>query len=728
MTGVCSKQACAALLTAAAMLRPIAGHAQEPVIVLPPIQVEGEAPRDSTRDKYLKEVSPSATKTDTPIIETPQSITTITREQLDDQNPQSVKDALNYTAGVLSSPDTTSRYDSVFLRGFGGFGTSTQIVDFLDGLRLPRGQGFALPSIDPFLLDRIDVLKGPSAVLYGNTSPGGLVNQFSRSPSAASYTEGRIEGGSYVRAQAGVTGQGAIDDAGHWQYSLSSIGRRSGTRYDNVEEERLAVGPAIRWQPDPDTQLTLQGFYQYDPEGGYLNSILPRSLAPAAFKSDLDPDLNVGDPDFESFDREQYAVGYGFAHRFNDVVSVSSRTRFSTVDLDFRGIQMTGFPEPISATGEIPRQAVRSIEDVGGLATDNRAQVNFQTGVVEHTALAGVDFQHSVSDWEYQFIPIDALDVTNPEYGVSIPPLVTAIDNQQTLQQTGVYVQEQLSLGGLHLVLGARYDWAEQENDNRPALLTPNGRKNSLSRSSPSYRAGLLYKFDIGLAPYVSYSTSFQPNVGFDFDDDGNFFEPTEAEQFEVGLKYQPTFMNAHFTASAFEIRQENVVTPGPTPGLNVQQGEIRSRGIELEVRGNATQNLEIIGALTLIDTEVTEAALEENEGNRPQATPEYFGSAWANYSFDSGPLDGFSLGGGVRFVGSSFADDANTVKADGFVLVDAAVRYDLEKLSPLLSGTEITVNATNLLDEEYYSSCSSGFFCQYGNGLQVLLGLRYRL
>ena len=718
MKGECSKRACAALLTAAAMLSSTAGHAQEPPITLPPVQVEGEAPRDSTRDAYLERDSATATKTDTPVLETPQSVTTITRKQLDDLNPQSVKDALNYAAGVLSAPDTTSRYDSIFLRGFGGFGTSTRIVDFLEGLKLPRGQAFALPSVDPFLLDHIDVLKGPSAVLYGETSPGGLVNQFRRPPSATSYTEARVEGGNHGRLQGGITSQGAIDANGPWQYSLSAIGRRSGTRYDDVDEERVALGPAIRWEPDADTQLTLRGFFQKDPEGGYFNSIFPRSLAPDAFRPALDPELNVGDPGFDSYDREQYAGGYSFDHRFNHVVSVNSRTRDSAIDLDLRGIQIVA---PITATGLLPRQAVRSVEDVSGVATDNHAQINFKTGAVEHTALAGVDFQHSVSNWEFRLGAAPSLDVSNPQYGVSVGPFATIIDNEQTLQQTGVYIQDQLSLGGLRAVLGLRYDWTEQDTENR---LT--GSTSSQSSSSPSYRAGLLHAFGNGLAPYISYATSFEPTVGVDAN--GTPFEPTEAAQWEVGLKYEPTFMTALFTVSAFDIRQENVLTPGATPGFNVQQGEVRSRGLEFEARGNATQNLELIGALTLLDTEVTESTVAANIGKRPQAVPEYHGSAWANYTFDAGLFDGLSLGGGVRFVGNSFADDANTVDADGYVLVDAAVRYDLEKLSPSLSGAEVTLNATNLFDEEYYSSCSFNFFCQYGNGAQVLLGLRYRL
>ncbi len=718
MVRVLSKRVCAELLAASAVLYPLAGHAQDKAVVLPAVQVEGDGQRDQTRNVYFKDEQAAATKTDTPILETPQAVTTITRKQLDDQNPQTVKEALNYTAGVLSTPDTNSRQDSLFIRGFGGFGTSTRVVDFLDGLKLARGQAFALPSVDPFLLDRIDVLKGPAAVLYGQTSPGGLVTQTTRAPAPVPYTEVRVEGGSDTRLQGGVTSQGAIDPEGHWQYSLTGIGRQSETRYDDVDEKRIALSPAIKWQPDARTQLTVRAFYQYDPDGGYFNSIYPKSLAPEPYKSALSRDFNVGDPTFDSYDRKQYAIGYSFDHRFNDSVSISSKTRYSAIDLDMQSLQMAA---GVTADGLLPRISLRSIEDVKGVSTDNQARFDVKTGPVEHTILTGIDFQRSTSNWEYRFGMASSLNVLNPQYGVPVGPQSKIIDNEQTLEQTGAYIQDQLSLGGFRAVLGARYDWTKQDTDNRLA-----GSTSSQSSESPSYRVGLLYKFDNGIAPYASYSTSFEPTIGVDAM--GAPFQPTKGKQWEAGIKYEPTFAKALFTVSAFHIRQENVLTPDTMTGFNVQQGEIRSRGLEFEARGNVTKNLELIGALTLIDTEVRKSATVTTIGKRPQAAPEYYGSLWANYAFDSGVLDGLAVGGGVRVVGSSFADDANTLKAKGYTLVDASVRYNLEKISPALRGTEATVNATNLFDKEYYSSCSSNFFCQYGNGAQVLVGLRYKM
>lgn len=719
MTVISQMRARMILLATSTMLSPLAANAQNAAVTLPTVEIEADAPdQASTRDSYVDKTPDSANKTSTPVLETPQSISTITRRQLDDQNPQSVKDALNYTAGVLSTPDTTSRYDSLFLRGYGGFGTSTRVVDFLDGLRLPRGQGFSLPSVDPFLIDHLDVLKGPSAVMYGQTSPGGMVNQVSRRPTGTAYNEARIEYGSNNRIQAGLTSQGALDEKGEWQYSLTGVARRAETRYDDVDEERLAVAPALTWQPTNDTAVTVQAYYQEDPKGGYFNSIYPKFLASGQYSGALDRDFNIGDPSYESYEREQYGVGYDFDHRINDVVRIHSATRYSAIDLDFKGIQMSG---ALTAGGLLPRRATKSIENVDGISSDNNAQFDFSTGAIDHTTLVGLDFQRSVSEWEYQMGTAPSLDVTNPKYGVSFGPFMTAIDNKQTLQQTGLYLQDQSTYGSWHTLLGVRYDWTEQKTVKRVSNAT-----DDQSSDSASYRAGLLYEFDSGVAPYISYSTSFEPTVGVDAAN--NPFDPTEAEQWEAGIKFEPGGMNALFSASAFHIVQENVLTSDPAnTNFQVQEGEVRSRGVEFEARGQATENLELIASATLIDTEVTESTTANNIGKNPQAAPEYYGSAWANYRFNQGALDGLAIGGGVRFVGSSFADSTNTVKADGYVLADAALSYALGGISPALDGAEATLNVTNLFDKEYYSSCSSSYYCQYGNGAQFLLGLRYK-
>lgn len=691
-----------------------AAAAQQASIALDAVTVEGAAGGDG--ETLLQTRNATATGTDTPVLETPQSVTSVTRGQMDQQNPQTVKEALRYTAGVLSDRDTNARYDSIFIRGFGSFGTATNYVSFLDGLQLPRGQAFAQTSLDPFLLERIDVLKGPAALLYGAVSPGGIVNQISRSPTAEPHGDAWLQGGTYDRIQAGLASSGALTKDGTWQYSLSLVGRDSGTQYEDVDEQRFAIAPIVKWQPDADTSLTLRSYYQKDPDGGYFNSLYPSELAPAAYKSYLNRDLNVGDPGLDSFSREQYGVGYEFEHRFDEMVSFTSKLRYSHVEVDFRSLQMFG---PISADGLIPRAALQSIEQVGGVASDNHLQFDFATGDVQHTALLGIDYENSSSSWQYLMGAATPLNVVNPQYNQPVGALSTVIDSDQSLWQTGIYAQDQISFGPFRALLGIRHDWVGQTSDN---LLT--NTSTDQDSEATSYRAGLLYLFDNGLAPYVSYATSFEPVSGVDIR--GTPFVPSTAEQYEIGLKYQPEGLDALFTFAAFDIRQQNVLTQDVLTGLNVQQGEVRSRGLEFEARGNVTRNLELIAAVTFLDTEVTDASNPADVGKRPPAVPNYFSSFWASYTFDAGAFNGLMVAGGLRVVGPSYADPANLLEFEGYTLVDAALSYDLGVLNETLKGFKATLNVTNLLDTEYYSSCSSSYYCQFGNGRLVLAGLRY--
>ena len=443
-----------------------AAQAQEQAVQqLSPVVVRGVAldPVD-TGDRVWLPVNTSTTKTGTPVLETAQSVSTVTRKQLDEQAPQTVSEALRYTAGVLSDRDSNTRYDSVFLRGFGAFGTATNYVSFLDGLKLPRGQAFAQTSIDPYLLDRIDVLKGPSALLYGQISPGGLVNQVSRRPSDQASHEILLEGGSEGRAQAGFSSAGALNADGTLQYSVAAIGRRADSRYSGVKEGRVGVAPSITWQPNGDTTFTLSAYYQKDPDGGYFNSLYPKFLAPSQYKDDLGRKLNIGDPDFDAFKREQHGIGYQLEHRASSTLTLRSRLRYSDVDVDFRSLQMAA---PMTADGIIARQALRSIEHVQGVSMDNQAQFDFATGAVQHTLLTGLDYQYTRSDWRYNWGPAPSLNVANPQYGVPIGALTTIIDSGQTLRQTGAYVQDQLRFGGFRATLGVRHDWTEQDTDNR---------------------------------------------------------------------------------------------------------------------------------------------------------------------------------------------------------------------------------------------------------------------
>lgn len=699
----------ALILTASMNLNTWAA-AQE-VIYLEPIVITQEVP--DTSNSYLLSEMRSATKTDTDILETPQSLTILTRKQFDDQNTQTVGQALRYTSGVLSEIDASTRYDSVFLRGFGGFGTATEFVSYLDGLRLPTGQAFAKPAIDPFLLDRVDILKGPSALTYGYSSPGGLVNMVSRTPDGSTGGEARLELGTYGRVQIGGEQHGVLDADGDFQYSIAAMARASGTRYEGVDDERYSVAPKLVWEPTDRTRVTVGGYYQQDPEGGYFNSIYPTSLA-GVYAPYLTRDLNIGDPDFDSFDRTQWGIYTGVEHAFANNLVFRSKLRFGEVEADMSGIQMTA---ALSSTGEIARSALISEEQARGFAWDSNLEYGFQTGGLTHTLLVGADVTWNDSDWNYQYSAASSLDVTDPSYGDFSGTFFTLIDRRQVQRQQSVYISDQIEFGNFHAVLGTRYDQVETETDDY--LSSTSSTQDS---DDTTYRAALSYRFENGVAPYASYSTSFEPEIGTD--ENGDAYEPITSQQLELGLKYQPDGLDALFSVAAFDITQQKVLTPGETLFTYVQTGEVRSRGLEFEARGNILSDLEAIAALTLLDTEVTQSSDESIIGNAPQAVPDHFGSLWLNYSF-GGNLTGLALGGGVRIVGSSYGDDENTLKADGYTLTDLAVSYDINRFGGVWSGADVALNVRNLFDEEYYASCSFDFYCQYGEGRIITASLR---
>ncbi len=699
-----------ALILTASMNWNTSAVAQE-VIQLEPIIITQEVP--DTSNSYLLSDLRSATKTDTDILETPQSLTILTRKQFDDQNTQTVGQALRYTAGVLSEVDASTRYDSVFIRGFGGFGTSTKSVSHLDGLRLPVGQAFARSSIDPFFLDRVDILKGPSALAYGFSSPGGLVNMVSRTPDGSTGGEARFEVGSYGRVQVGAEQHGVLDEDGDFKYSIAGIGRSSGTRYDDVDDERYGLSSKLVWEPTDRTRVTVSGYYQRDPEGGYFNSILPTSLG-GDFASFLTRDLNTGDPNFDSFDRTQWGISAGVEHAFASNVVLRSKLRYGEIETDLAGIQLYSL---LSDTGLLPRAAVTFDESVRAFTWDTNLEYGFQTGAFEHTLLVGADLTWNDSDLLSEFAFASSLDVTNPSYDDFSGTFITTSDVRQVTRQQALYVSDQIAFGNFHAVLGLRHDWLDTETENDLSST-----KTEQDSEETTYRAALLYRFDNGVAPYASYSTSFEPEIGTD--ENGDAFVPTTGEQWEVGLKYQPDGLDALFTVALFDATQENVLTASDTPNFFVQTGEIRSRGLEFEARGTILPNLEAIASLTLLDTEVTESTDESIIGNKPQAVPDHYGSLWLNYSF-GGNMQGLTLGGGVRVVGSSFGDDENTLKADGYTLTDMALNYDLNRFGGFWSGTQIALNVRNVFDEVYYSSCSFDIFCQYGEGRVVTASLR---
>jgi iron complex outermembrane receptor protein len=707
----------------AAPVAPAVAALPEGAVLLPEMNVQATAWRAwQPVQGYVAPITTTGTKTDTPLIETPQSVGVVTRDQMDDQASLNVSQALRYTAGVLPEVRPTSRYDSVFVRGFGGQGTGAAYVNFLDGLRQQRGISYAIPTVDPWLLERIEVLRGPASVLYGQTGSGGIVNLVSRRPTDEPVHEVRLEAGTDALLQAAFDFSGPLTEDKTFTYRLTGIGRIAQTQYDYNEEQRIAIAPALTWKPDADTSLTILGNYQYEPQGGFYNfapasgTVLPNRFGrlPNSFFS--------GDPAYNLFQRRQASIGYQFEHRLDDTWTLRQNFRYQHIDSEFKAVSGRAL-----STNErtLSRSIVHAIEHADTFALDNQAQASFTTGAVEHTALFGVDWARSSGKRRLGngTTGVGSLDLWAPTYyqNFTEPAMATT---SQIQDQLGFYAQDQIAWDRLRLTFGLRHDFASSETVTRA-----NSSHTSQVDDATTWRAGLLYLFDNGIAPYVNYATSFLPNAGTASPARGGApFDPTTGQQYEAGVKFQPNGMNSYLQAAIFQIKQQDVLTADPVNTLySVQTGEIRSRGVELEGRASLNDNLDLIAAYAYTDAEVTQSNTANVTGKSVPQVPKHSASAWANYSFRDGPLSGLSLGGGVRYIGSTPGDETNSFRVPSFTLYDAAIRYDLGALREDLKGMEVTLNGTNLADKEYVASCSTSAACYFGNGRVVLAGLRYK-
>ncbi|MDB5654622.1 MAG: TonB-dependent siderophore receptor [Tardiphaga sp.] len=674
-------------------------------------------------DGYVATRSGTGTKTDTPLIETPQSISVVTQDQIQAQAVQSVGQAIRYTTGAHGEvAGADARTDSVYVRGF--------LADqYLDGLRLMNFGIYSYAIVDPFNLERVEVLHGPASILYGQASPGGLVNLVSKRPTTEPYQEMFVSTGSYNRIQSGVDVSGPLDKNKEFLYRLTASGYDVDSQVDYKGYQRVSIAPSLTWRPDNDTTLTVLGTYQRDPKAGFYNQLPPRGIGtlypyrgqniPTSFYS--------GEPGFDKTDRSYASIGYLFEHRFEGGLTVRQNLRYMDNSTDFAVVSPDG--SQVDPT-RLTRGAYTTNETIRSFAIDNQAEGKFHVGPFQHTTLFGIDYRNAVDTAYNGQGTATAINAFNPVYGFT-PTIVQTTANKQTLNQVGAYAQDEVKFDKWVALLGIRLDQSDLQTDNLVSGL----RTSSLSDSATTKRGALLYKFDSGISPYVQYTESFQPTTGTDFF--GNAFLPTRGQQYEGGVKYQPNAASL-FTLAYYDLTQQNVLTVDPNPthiNKSVQTGEIRSRGIELEGKSDINRNLSVLASYTYLDQIVTKTNTAAQLGKRPIGQPTHSAAAWADYTFHNGPLDGFGLSGGVRYIGESAGTTSNYLPAPNattpfnipsVTLFDAAVHYDLATLGKQFKGFKLSVNATNLFDKTYVSLCQDGG-CYYGLRREVIATLRYR-
>jgi len=710
--------ACLLSATALSPALPAPARAQDATapLVLPEVDVtaRGESALDPVRGLVANQEI-TGSKTDTPLIENAQSISVLPRDMLDARQAQTLGEALRYTAGARTENyGTDSRTDWFQLRGFNAQDNGI----FLNGLRY--NTGYAGSVFDTYGLERYEVLRGPTSVLYGQIAPGGLVNMVQRRPTDFATGEVRLTAGSYGRLQAQGYSSGPLTADGKWLYGITGLLRDSDTNVDHTEDDRIFVAPTLTFRPDDNTSLTLLTYYQRDRTSG--NQFLPYvgTVVPTPYGR-ISRDRFTGEPDFDRFNRTQYGVGYELSHRFNEVWSVQQNLRYSHTGIDWDQVYGVG----LATDGRsLNRFGYRVGLDVNTFQVDNQVKAEFTTGPLRHTVLGGFDYSQIFYRNAQAFASASPLDLFQPVYGSPVPDLSSpSLNDRQVTTQYGLYAQDQIHFGRFVLTAGIRQDWALADVEDRVG-----GTTREQNDSAFTWRAGLVYRAENGLAPYVSYARSFQPQIGVDVR--GNGYDPLEGEQYEVGLKYQPPGINSFIQIAAFELTQKNTLTTDPTSPVNqVAVGKIRVRGVEMEAVADLANGLSLIGSATFLDPEITESNTPGEEGHRPSGVPKTAAGLYADYRFIrfSGPLSGLGIGAGVRFVGNTAATNTGGAVVPSVTLFDAGIRYDLSKLSNRMQGLELAVNASNLFDTRYVSRCSTETSCFYGNRLNVLGSLNYR-
>jgi len=730
-----------------ALTLPSPGRAQDmtgDAVQVPEVSVQAARERATGPvDGFVAGVSATGTKTETPLIETPQSVSVVTADEIEAREARTVTQALRYTAGAITDTrgSTAVRLDALTIRGYSP-------ASYLDGLRSAGGRD-ANVNTDFYRIERLEVLRGPASVLYGSSPPGGLFNIVTKRPTEERIREVLLEAGTRDRYRAAFDLSGRLDESGQWTGRLIGSYSEGDGELDRTRERRYYISPSLTWRPTADTTITFQGHYQRDPEAGSYGSVPAYGSVLPNPNGRIGVRFYDGDPNRERSNREHYYVGYQAEHRATEWLTFRQNFRYLHTQGEYRSIYNAGVTPDYR---QIVRSAFGTDTDIDVFAIDNQAQARFTTGPLEHLVLGGLDYYRTLSDiYTASALSTTALgqrlprqNLFNPVYddqNTFFPPFTTY--SSQRTNQTGVYLQDQVKFDRLTVLFGGRVDWYDATTEGSSVATQRITSRTRSTADAFTGRVGAVYRFDNGIAPYASYSESFEPQAGTDRL--GSPFEPTTGRQYEIGLRYQPPGTNLLLSAAAFDLRRQNVLTTDPVaPAFSVQQGETSSRGVEFEAKATLMQGLSMTAAYTYQEVEFATtrntAVVDLGffpartggtvplQGKTPWGVPRHAGSAWLDYTFQEGvPVAGLGVAGGVRYLGSSFGDDANTFKVDSATLFDATVRYDLGRLGQNFQGATAALNITNVADTRYVSSCFAYSSCWYGTGRTVLGTVRYR-
>ncbi|EKO3863688.1 TonB-dependent siderophore receptor [Vibrio harveyi] len=691
----------------------IAGHAvaDEDVTQLETMTVLGETYRNT------------ATKTSLEPEETPQAITIITKDEMDLRGVSTVSEALRYSSGVNTElrGGAVTRLDLFNIRGFINY------TNFYDGLPLLFNGWNLQPQIDAAAVEQVEVFKGPTSVLYGNIPPGGMVNIIAKTPQSEPTNTVSVSTGTNSLKEVNFDTTGQIGDS-NVNYRIVGMAKQRDGQAETSEDERYLIAPSFDWQATDNTLVNVNVYYQNDPSAGIYTTVPAAGSVLDNPLGSLSPDTYLGDKNWNTYEREVLMIGYKILHDFNNNWQFLQNARYMTAD----SYQENTYNSPLAADNRtIGRNAYLTDEDSTSFVIDNQLSGYVAHGNFEHNLLLGLDYQYLDSDVKYKDTLGYSLtqDIFNPNHN-QIDRDALKFAYQQALdiktKQLGVYFQDQLRYKNLVMIAGLRWDKYESDTNTVSDYLgTVTPSKEKLDENNVSFRVGALYELDFGLSPYLTYSESFEPIAGADAS--GKAFDPSTGHQWELGFKYAPLGGDVSGNLALFHITKKNAILTDPNNPYapQYQAGEVVSQGAELEAKWQATPQADLTLNYTYINMEIKEDSYYHQEGKTPVWVPEQTASLWANYYYE-GTLTGLRTSAGVRYVGKTEMDAQNSDQVPDYTLVDLAASYDLSAASQSLDGASVTLSASNIFDEEYYS-CYDKNNCWFGAERSIEAKLEYK-
>lgn len=673
---------------------------------LPAVTVRADGLRETARgpvDGYVARRSATATRTDTPLNEIPQSISVITADQMSDQGVQATQEALRYASGVVTeiygSRNTTEYF---LIRGSKG-------TTLLDGLRLPQ-DWYADPRDEPYAFERIEVLRGPSSVMAGQNGPGGLVNKVSKRPLPEARRELSVQIGNHARRQVAADLTGPVDAAGRVSYRLVALGSEAGSQVEHADYRREFLAPSITWKPSAGTTLT--GFAEYQRDRNRNNdAFLPviGTLRPAP-NGYLSPNLYVSEPGWDGNTGKRWRAGYAIEQALTTGWTLRHQLRHDDVDRQLRSMYTAWWDGFVDASGT-PDPNGRYLNRYAGFdqgrtrttAGDLLVEGRFAWGAARHTLLIGADMlQYKRKDayWEVLATP---LDVYAPVYGQWTPPSPVpppdAWVTDPKVRQTGLLLQDQVKLGER---------WALQAGLRRDEAKTVSSSER-IEVGAWTKNFGAVWLADGGWSPYLSYAESFEAQGA---SRTGRVFAPKRGAQVEAGIKWMPQDRPLRATASVYRLQEKNRLKDDPANPLNqIESDPVTVTGVELEAAATLGR-WDLVGALSHT------SARDDQSGQHIEFVPARGVSLWALHRF-GGALQGLRAGLGVRHVGERW-NGLDTVVVPGVTLVDAVLGWDA-------GAWRLALNVTNLANRRFVASCTSSDYCWYGSTRKLVGSLSYR-